>query len=51
MVSRARGGRTCHGGGGLFIYICSSIIIGGLIVWRVAPEGGGRMSQWRWLVC
>ena len=26
------------------------IIVGGLILWRVAPEGGERMSRWRWLV-
>ncbi len=25
--------------------------IGGLIVWRVAPERGDQMSRWRWLVC
>jgi len=26
------------------------IVIGGLILWRVAPENGERMSRWRWLV-
>eukprot|EP00802_Teleaulax_amphioxeia_P014835 Tamp_14914.p1 GENE.Tamp_14914~~Tamp_14914.p1 ORF type:complete len:240 (+),score=30.00 Tamp_14914:143-862(+) len=26
------------------------IVIGGLILWRVAPEQGERMSRWRWLV-
>ena len=26
------------------------VVIGGLILWRVAPEHGERMSRWRWLV-
>ena len=25
-------------------------VAGGLILWRVAPENGERMSRWRWLV-
>ena len=26
------------------------VVIGGLILWRVAPENNERMSRWRWMV-